>query len=96
MEGAKENPRKFEWEKITNEFDQTIEQIKEGLIELKQAGIADNISTTTEDNANVNNFLPASENIGSSSPAGVESEEENLSELKDRLKELGGEIENKN
>ncbi|MDD5291319.1 MAG: hypothetical protein PHZ04_04385 [Patescibacteria group bacterium] len=92
---ARDNPQKFEWEKITNEFGQTIEQIKEGLTELKQAAVTDNISTTTEDNANINNFLPTAEDIGSSSPAGTGSEE-TLGELKDRLKELEGEIESKN
>ncbi|MFA4833240.1 MAG: hypothetical protein WC619_00145 [Patescibacteria group bacterium] len=97
MKVAKENPQKFEWEKITNEFDQTIEQIKEGLVELKQAGVLNNISTTTKDSVNTNNFLPISENIGSSSPAEAESGEEgNLEELRSRLKELEGKIENKN
>jgi len=95
---ARENPQKFEWGKITDEFGQTIEQIKEGLTELKQASITDNISTTTEDNANVNNFLPVSEDIRSSSPTRVESEEEeeNLEELKNKLKELEGKIESEN
>jgi hypothetical protein len=89
---ARENPQKFEWGKITNEFDQTIEQIKEGLNELKQASVTDNISTTTEDNLNASNFLPVSEDIGSSSPE----EGGDLEELKVRLKELEGEIESKN
>lgn len=94
---ARENPQKFEWNKITNEFDQTIEQIKKGLNELKQVSVTDNISTTTEDSANTNNLLPRSEDIGSSSPRGVEpGDEENLEELKVRLKELEGKIENKN
>jgi len=94
---ARENPQKFEWEKITNEFDQTIEQIKEGLVELKQINVMDDISTTTKDNLNLNNLLPGSEDIGSSSPQEAELEGGgNLEELKDRLKELEEEIESKN
>ncbi|MDD5071140.1 MAG: hypothetical protein PHQ42_00130 [Patescibacteria group bacterium] len=93
--GAKEarnNYRQFEWDKLTGDFGQTIEQIKKGLEELKQVSVIDNISTSTENNLDESNLLP-NKNADFSSPE-AEIKEENLEELKNRLKELEEEIEN--
>ena len=90
------NSSRFEWNKITNEFDQTMEQIKKGLEELKQMNITDNISTSTEDNVNTINLLLGDKSIGSSSPAAGEPTEESLEELKIRLKDLEQKLDNKN
>lgn len=93
--------RQFEWGKITNEFNQAMEQIKKGVEELKRINIEDDISTTTND---VNGLLPESQNTEISPSDSLANDGgqlkaengESLEELKNRLRELEEKIENKN
>lgn len=94
VEQGRDNSKQFEWDKITDEFSQTIDQIKESLDELKQISTVDNISSSTEDN--INGYLPKNENASTTLDItnGAGEDQESILELKDRLKELENSINN--
>ena len=100
VEQGRDNSEQFEWNKITDEFSQTMGQIRESLNELKQAALIDNTSSSTAEN--LNNYLPANEDAsttqefidGGAGSAGKE--QDNILELKERLKDLEDNLDNKN
>lgn len=101
VEEDKNNSRQFEWNKIKDEFSQTVGQVKANFVALKQAGVLDNIiSTTTE--ANIDNSLPAGENsqLPTSTPPAISGKtfqpenEDSIVKLRDRLRELEKNINN--
>jgi hypothetical protein len=95
VEEGQKNSKQFEWNKISDDFSQTISQIKEGISELKQAALVDSVSTST---ANEINYLPENENASTTEAflGEVEEEQDNILELKERLKNLEDSMDNKN
>lgn len=93
VEQGKNNSEQFEWDKITDEFSRTMGQIKESLNELKQATTVDPTASSTE--GSLNNYLPKNENA-STAPALINGagNDQDISALKDRLKELENSINN--
>jgi hypothetical protein len=93
VEQGRDNSKQFEWNKITDEFSQTMGQIKESLNELKQATTVDPTASSTAEN--LNNYLPKNENA-STAPALINGagNDQDISALKDRLKELENSINN--
>jgi len=86
------NSSRFEWNKISDEFGQTMEQIKKGLSELKQIDLENKISTTTEE---IGSPLFKDNNTGSPINDQLQGED-SLLELKERLEELEENLDNKN
>lgn len=75
------SPSQFSWSEISDEFDETMKQIKQGINELKQPGMIANTSTTTP-----------LEIDQSTQDEDIELSETDIIKLKDKLKRLEEEL----
>ena len=75
------SPSQFSWSEISDEFDKTMKQIKQGVDELKQLGMIANTSTSTPPEIDQ-----------STQDEDVELNETDIIKLKDKLKRLEEEL----